>query len=68
MSGDTGRQPITEYAIEMSSGAMQVRNSDPEIEKIYPLAEWIPHQRRFGGKVWRRRVIVTQDWEEVKAP
>lgn len=39
----------------------------PEIERIYPLAEWIVHTQ-LGGKVYRRRVIVVDDWEEVPAP
>jgi hypothetical protein len=58
-------EPVTEYAIEMSGGGMHVRNPAPEIEKVYPLAEWIPHNQRDGGRVWRRRVIVVEDWELV---
>lgn len=56
-------QPIVEHAILMSSGAMQVRN--PMADRIYPLAEWIEHERRDGGKVYRRTVIVVEDWTEV---
>lgn len=56
---------ITEYAIMMSGGGMQVRNPHPEVEEIYPVAEWIAHQQRFGGKVYRRTVSVIEDWEEV---
>jgi hypothetical protein len=62
-AGDS--EVTTEHAIEMSGGGMQVRNSDPLIEKIYPLAQWIPHYQRDGGKVWTRRVIVVEDWTEV---
>lgn len=58
-------EPIVEHAIMMSGGGMQVRNGDPEIEDIFPLAKWIPAQQRFGGKVYRRTVIVVEDWEEV---
>lgn len=58
-------EPVVEHAIQMSSGAMQVRCDDPEIEEIFPLAEWIRAQQRFGGKVYRRTVIVVDDWEEV---
>jgi hypothetical protein len=58
---------ITEHAIQMSGGGMHVRCDEPEIEEIYPLAEWIPHQQRFGGKVYRRRIIVVEDWAEVSA-
>ena len=57
---------IIEYATQMSGGGMHIRWDDPEMERIYPLAEWIPAQQRFGGKVYRRRVIVVEDWEEVR--
>jgi hypothetical protein len=33
---------VTEHAIEMSGGGMHVRWNDPECERIYPLAQWIP--------------------------
>lgn len=58
-------EPIVEHAIEMTSGAMQVRFDHPDIERIYPLQQWIVHNQRFGGKVWRRTVIVVEDWELV---
>jgi hypothetical protein len=61
----TSAEQVVEHAIEMSSGAMQVRYEDPEIERIYPLADWIKAQQRFGGKVWRRTVIVVEDWHEM---
>lgn len=57
--------PVVEYAIEMSAGSMQVRPNDPEIEAEYPLAKWIVNKQRFGGKVYRRTVIVVEDWVEV---
>jgi hypothetical protein len=56
---------VTEHAIEMSGGGMHIRWDDPECERIYPLAQWIPAQRRHGGHVYRRRVVVVEDWEEV---
>jgi hypothetical protein len=58
-------EPITEHAISMSGGAMQVRNAHPEIDRIYPLAEWIEATRRLGGKVYQRKIIVVEDWTEV---
>jgi len=61
----TALEPVTEYAIQMSSGAMQVRNGEPYVERVYPLADWIAHGQENGGKVYRRRVIVVDDWEEV---
>lgn len=58
---------ITEHAIQMSGGGMHVRCDDPAVEKVYPLAEWIPDHQQSGGKVWRRRIIVVDDWVEVPA-
>jgi hypothetical protein len=56
---------VTEHAVRMSSGAMTVRYDHPDIDRIFPLAEWIRTEQRFGGRVWRRRIIVVDDWEEV---
>lgn len=56
---------VTEHAIRMSGGSMQVRNPHPEIERIYPLAEWIEAQQRNGGKVHRRKIVVVEDWTEL---
>ena len=61
---DTDKE-VTEHATQMSGGGMHVRCDEPEVERIYPLAEWIPHQQRFGGKVYRRQIIVVEDWAEV---
>jgi hypothetical protein len=54
-----------EYGQLMSGGGFQTFNSDPEIEQIYPMADRIKAGQRFGGKVYRRTIIVLQDWEEV---
>jgi hypothetical protein len=59
------REPIVEHAIQMSGGGMHIRYDDPEIERIFPLADWIRSNQRFGGKVYRRRVVVVEDWTEV---
>jgi len=56
---------VVEHGQLYSSGAMLVRNGHPEIEKVYPLAEWIVNSKRDGGKVYRRQVIVVEDWTEV---
>lgn len=58
-------ETVVEHAVLMSGGGMHVRYEDPEIERIYPLAQWIEHGHRFGGRVYRRTVIVVEDWEEV---
>ena len=58
-------EPVTEHAHEMSGGGYHVWNTEPYIEEIYPLARKIKAGQRFGGKVYRRRVIVVEDWTEV---
>ena len=58
-------EPVTEHAQLMSGGGYHVRNSEPYIEEVYPLEQWIKAGQRFGGHVYRRRVIVVEDWEEV---
>lgn len=61
-------EPVTEYALLMSGGGFHVRATDPEIERIYPVAEWIEHQTQVGRHVFRRRLVVVEDWAEVTEP
>jgi len=61
MTGDE----VTEYAAGMRGGGKHVRAPYSEVDQIYPLAEWIEHQQRDGGKVYRRTIIVVEDWAEV---
>ena len=58
----------TEYGVLMSGGGYSTRWDDPEMDRIYPLGQWIEHNRRHGGHVYRRRVIVVEDWKEVRKP
>lgn len=65
------RQPgeeVTEYGQLMSGGGYSIRWDDPEMEEIYPVAKWIEHNRRHGGRVFRRKIIIVEDWIEVKKP
>ena len=55
----------TEHAEQYTSGAMLVRNSAPEVERVYPLEQWIPDQQQHGGRIFKRRVIVVEGWTEV---
>lgn len=60
---------VVEHAVRMSDGGMHVRNQHPQTERVYPLADWIKamhevHQTR----VFKRRVIVVEDWTEVPKP
>jgi hypothetical protein len=59
---------VTEYGEELTSGGYQTWNTEPYIERIYPLAEKIEAVTRLRGKVYRRRIIVVEDWTEVDAP
>ena len=68
MASKTGGKPVTEYGLLMSDGGFHVRNPDPAIERLYPVAEWIKHQRRTGGHVYRRRVVVVEQWIEITQP
>lgn len=58
-------QFITEYAVQMAGGGMHIRSSDPDLERIYPLAEWIRHCLENGARVYRRRATVVEEWVEV---
>lgn len=62
-----GQRVVAEYGQLLSSGGYQTWNTEPYIERIYPLAEKIANERR-RGKVFRRRIIVVKDWEEVDVP
>lgn len=57
---------VTEHARLMSGGGFHVRNAGPAIEKIYPLKQWIEHGQRLGGQVFRRKIVVVEDWAKVR--
>lgn len=59
-------QDTTEHAQRFSGGSMLVRNPHPDIERIYPVADWIRDEQRNGGKIYRRRIVVLEDWTEVE--
>ena len=58
---------VSEYGEQLSGGGYMTWNTEPYIERIYPLAEKIEAHRRHG-KVYRRRIIVIEDGEEIDAP
>jgi hypothetical protein len=66
--GTTTGTEVTEYGQLMSGGGYQLFNQASHIEDIYPLADRIKAGRRHGGKVFRRRVLVLEDWEETGCP
>lgn len=58
----------TEYGVLMSGGGYHIRWDDPEAERILPIADFITCMNRDGAHVYRRRVVVVEDWEEVTKP
>lgn len=57
---------VVEHAVQMSGGDMCVRVDDPAVERIYPLDQWIEHRYSIDRtKVYRRKIIVVEDWTEV---
>ena len=58
-------ETTTEHAEQMSGGGYHVWNTEPYIERIYPLALRIKAGQRFGGKVYTRKIIVLEEWTEV---
>lgn len=56
----------TEYGQLFRGGSVLVRPNDPEIEKIYPLKNFIRAHSQNGGKVLKRSIIPMTDWEVVK--
>lgn len=56
---------VVEHALRMASGSMQVRPTDPEIERVYPLVEWLANHQAWGA-VYTRTVIVVDDWHEAE--
>ena|SRR6202044_4269051 len=59
------REIVTEHGLLMSGGGYQIRPTHLEIERIYPLAEWIAGQKRMGAHVFSRRIIVMEEWTEL---
>lgn len=55
--------PVVEHGQLYAGGPILVRPLS--WDDAYPLAEWIRHKSRHGGKVLRRTVIVVEDWAEV---
>lgn len=59
-------EPVTEHAVRMSDGDMCVRNTHPAVARRFPLDQWIPAmQNVHRTTVYKRRVIVVDDWTEV---
>jgi len=56
---------VTEHAVELVGGDMQVRIPAEEIDDIYPVALWTETRQRQGATVWQRRIIVVEGWKPV---
>ena len=56
---------VIEYAARNVDGVLQIRSSG-EADPLYPAEQWAPvAERALGSRVFRRRVIVLEDWAEV---
>lgn len=64
----TAGEVSTEYAQLDGNGVFLVWDSSPDAESGFPLAERIRLARSYGGLIFRRRVIVAEDWEQVAEP
>lgn len=56
---------ITEYAQLDRNGVFLLWDADPAAGNRFPLARRIKLARSYGGLVFRRRVAVIEDWEEI---
>lgn len=61
-------EAVTEYAQLDGNGVFLVWDSGPDAERRFPLAKRIRSARSAGGLIFRRRMIVVEDWEEVAEP
>lgn len=55
--------PVVEYGVLYSGGDYLIRSHEEWIERIYPLADYIEHGLRNGGKVGKRTIVILEDWE-----
>ena len=58
---------VTEHAHQMSGGGYHVWNTEPYVLRYCPLEQMIEMRQQDGGKVYRRRVIVVEDWTEISS-
>lgn len=58
-------EPEVEYAQSLPGGGMQTWKTGSVEEAIYPLGKRLLHTMRYGGRVYRRRILVVEDWTEV---
>jgi hypothetical protein len=64
LSDDLENPGRVEYGLLMSGGGFHVRSESPAVERIYPAQDWMKAEVRSGGHVYRRRIVVAEDWEE----
>lgn len=57
--------PVVEYAMRMVGGGVQTFPDSDEVEEVYPLGKRLFHHMQYGGKVYRRRYLLIEDWSEV---
>jgi hypothetical protein len=60
---ENGTDELVEYGLLMSSGGFEIR--PPDIEAVYPLNLWIKDKLRQGSHIYRRTVVVVEEWAPV---
>ena len=56
--------PVTEYGIVTSGGGIRIRNAfaDPDVDRIYPLTNWVAGKKADGAMLMARTILVLDDW------
>lgn len=56
---------VVEHGQLYSGGDLLVWARGEDVECVYPPDLRIEHAQRNGGRVFRRRIVVLEDWTEV---
>ncbi|HEY2276785.1 MAG TPA: hypothetical protein VGI00_00410 [Streptosporangiaceae bacterium] len=59
-----GADEVIDYAAQSQDGNWQIRVTRPG--EPYPADQWARDQQALGARVLRRRVIVVDDWTEMR--
>jgi hypothetical protein len=59
-----GADEVIEYAARNQDGQWQIRATHPG--EPYPADQWARDQLALGARVLRRRVVVADDWAEMR--
>lgn len=59
--------PVTEYGVVTPGGTIRIRNAlhNPEVDRIYPLTDWLAGLAADGQVTFQRTILVIDDWGPV---